>query len=142
LTVTSPVSANGATQISGLGVEPPEGECTDLASDLTLKMTGDLKGCLYITVEEYEISPSGTYRERGSEIFVGTYGGEYGRFETTYLFTAKFDDAGQKFGRCQHPIVTGSGEGVFEGVSGRFDIQDNIVGGVAVNFPYTGHLRW
>ena len=75
LTVTDPVSANGATQISGLGVEPAEGECTDLASDLTLKMTGDLEGCLYIFVGPSADSPSGTYRERGSEIFIGTYDG-------------------------------------------------------------------
>ena len=33
------------------------------------------------------------------------------------------------FGRCQHPIVAGSGEGVFEGVTGRIDMKDDIEAG-------------
>ena len=43
------------------------------------------------------------------------------------------------FGRCQHPIVDGSGEGVFEGVSGRLDFKDDVE---LVNFPYRGHLQF
>ena len=145
LTVTSPASANGATQISGIGYFAEDGECTDpegTGADFANRLEGDLAGCLYIFVGPYAGSPSGTYRERGTETFVGTYMGQAGTFETTYLFTAKFDEAGQKFGRCQHPIVAGSGTGVFDGVSGRFDVKDNIEDGVAINFPFTGHLRW
>jgi hypothetical protein len=54
-------------------------------------MTGDLEGCLYIFVDEYECSPSGTYREIGRELFVGSYNGGSGSFWTTYKFEAKYE---------------------------------------------------
>ena len=143
LTVPSPAHAAGATQISGTGFFAAPGECTDLVSDLVLKMTGDLEGCHYTFVETAVCSPSGTYRETGTEIFVGEYNGQAGTFETTYLFTAKLKDfcdlTTEIFGRCQHPIIAGTGTGGFAGVTGRFDIKDDLVAG---NFPYTGHLRW
>lgn len=153
LTVTSPVHAGGggATQISGTGslepgdcTSPPEGPA-DAIAILALNMSGDLDGCLYSYVLSYESSPSGTYRERGIDIFVGEYKGEAGTFETTYLFTAKFEDVanldGEIFGRCQHPIVAGSGTGVFEGVTGRVDIKD-VIEGDTITLHYRGHLRW
>ena len=97
-------------------------------------MTGDLEGCLYVFVETAESSPSGTYRETGTELFVASGGA--GTFRTTYRFEGKYEDvanlAGEIFGRCQHVIVEGSGTGVFEGVTGRFDIKDDIEAG---NFP-------
>jgi len=145
-TVTSPALAGGATRISGVGYFAVEGECDDpegAGSDFALKMEGDLEGCLYVSVETFECSPSGTYRERGTEIFVGQYNGMGGTFGTAYLFTAKYKDCPnlveEIFGRCQHPIEAGSGAGFFDGVTGRFDIKDDIEAG---NFPYRGHLRW
>jgi hypothetical protein len=146
LTVTSPALAGGATQISGIGFFAVGEDCTDeegAGSDFALRMTGDLEGCHYVFVETWECSPSGTYRERGTEIFVGEYNVMDGTFETTYLFTAKFEECPdldtEIWGRCQHPIVAGSGTGDFDGVTGRFDIKDDIDAG---NFPYKGHLRW
>jgi len=143
------VYASGATRIGGIGyfADPSLGECVDDAegngSDFALRMTGDLEGCHYVFIADWECSPSGTYRERGTEIFVGRYQGQSGTFATTYLATAKLgvcpDFATEIFGRCQHPIVRGSGTGVFEGATGRFDIKDDIEAG---NFPYRGHLRW
>jgi hypothetical protein len=109
-------------------------------------MDGDLVGCLYVFVDEenIECSPSGTYRERGTEIFVGEYNGEAGTFETTYLFTAKLevcpDLATEIFGRCQHPIVADSGTDVFAGVTGRLDFKDDLTV-VPPKYPYRGHLR-
>jgi hypothetical protein len=104
-------------------------------------MTGDLQGCLYVFVETAECSPSGTYRETGNEIFVGQYNGGAGTFRTTYKFEAKYQDCpnlvGEIVGRCQHPIIAGSGNGVFAGVTGRLDFKDDIEAG---NFPYRGHL--
>lgn len=145
LTVPSPALDGGATQIAGIGFFAETGECTDPegnGSDFALRMTGDLEGCLYIFVETGACSPSGTYRETGTETFVGEYNGESGTFRTTYKFEAKYQDcpnlAGEIFGRCQHPIIAGSGTGVFEGVTGRFDMKDDIAAG---NFPYRGHLR-
>src|SRR5215207_9074391 len=144
----SPELAGGATQISGVGFydddvidvtcDDPEGAGADYA----LVMTGDLEGgCLYTFIETAESSPSGTYRETGTELFVASDGS--GTFETTYRFEAKYEDvtdpATEIFGRCQHPIVKGSGTGDFQGVTGRIDMKDDIEAG---NFPYRGHLRW
>ena len=110
-------------------------------------MTGDLEGCLYTYVDEFKCSPSGTYYEVGREYFVGTYKGEYGTFWTNYKFEAKYEGCAENGsyvgaeikGRCQHPIVAGSSTGVFEGVTGRLDIKDDIAAG---NYPYRGHFRF
>lgn len=135
----------GATQISGIGSYAEPGACNDpegQGSDYVLTMTGDLEGCHYVFVETATCSPGGAYRETGTETFVGLFKGAPGTFRTTYLFTATYSDCanllGEIAGRCQHPIVAGSGEGVFEGVTGRFDMQDDIETG---NFPYRGHFR-
>ena len=138
----SPELAGGATQISGVGIygddvtcDDPEGDDADYSVEF---ITGTLEGgCLYTFVETAVSSPSGTYRETGTELFVASDGS--GTFETTYRFEAKYDLAGEIFGRCQHPIVEGSGTGIYEGVSGRIDMKDDIEEG---NFPYRGHLRY
>ncbi|MCB0194432.1 MAG: hypothetical protein KDJ65_20955 [Anaerolineae bacterium] len=101
---------------------------------------GGLHGCLYSYADSYDESPSGTIRERGHEIFISHDPNNVGTFESTYLFTVKFDEDGNElWGRCQHPIIKGTGTGIFEGVTGRIDIKDDIGAG---NFPYKGHLRW
>lgn len=145
LTKPSPVLAQGATQISGIAFFAEPGECTDLegeGSDFALRMTGDLEGCHYVFVEDAECSPSGTYRELGTEIFVGYYNGALGTFRTTYQFTAKYENCpnliGEIFGRCQHPLIVNSGTGVFEDFTGRIDFKDDVEEG---NFPYRGHLQ-
>lgn len=138
---------SGATQISGVGFYATSGEC-DYESQgavYAIKMTGDLEGCLYAFIDDYECSPSGTYREEGREYFVGTYNGQSGTFWTTYKFEAKYEDCdggplgAEIFGRCQHPIEAGSGTGVFAGVSGQINFKDDIEAG---NFPYRGQLRF
>jgi hypothetical protein len=120
------------------------GECVDpegVGADYAFVMTGDLEGCLYTFVETAESSPSGTYRETGTELFVASDGS--GTFETTYRFEAKYEDVANPsteiFGRCQHPIVKGSDTGILEGVTGRLDFKDDVEAG---NFPYRGHLRY
>ena len=79
--------------------------------------------------------------ETGRETFVGTMNGEYGTFDTNFRFSAKFDNCpgfeGQIFGRCQHPVAAGSGTGVFEGLEGRLDFQDDVEAGIVY---YRGHL--
>jgi hypothetical protein len=139
-------SRGGATQISGIGYFDDSGSCADdegLGSDFALNLTGDLDGCVYVFVENSVCSPSGTYRETGTEIYVVEGAdGEDGTFSTVYRFTGKYEDCpslvGEIFGRCQHPIVAGSGTGDYAGVTGRLDFKDDIVEG---NFPYRGHLR-
>jgi hypothetical protein len=142
----SPAHAGGATQVSGIGVYADEATCDDPegeGADYALILDGNLEGCLYAFIETTKSSPSGTYRETGTEVFVGSWGDETGTFETTYRFEAKYEDVanltGEIFGRCQHPIVKGSGTGVFEGVTGILLFKDDIEAG---NFPYRGHLRW
>lgn len=144
-------SAGGATQISGVAFFAEPGECEDAvtgpagqAPDFALNMTGDLEGCHYVFVETFDCSPSGTYVETGTEIYVGSGSeGDNGTFRTTYRFTAKYEDCanliGELHGRCQHPIVAASGTEDYEGVTGRLDFKDDIASG---NFPYRGHLRW
>ena len=136
----------GATQIAGIGYYAGPSECNDpegVGSTYNLTMTGDLEGCHYVFVETARCSAGGAYNETGTETFVGRYNGAPGTFETTYRFTAKYTDCanlvGEIVGRCQHPITAGSGEGVFEGVTGRLDFKDDIEMG---NFPYRGHFRW
>jgi hypothetical protein len=143
------MKAQGATQISGVGYFDATDACNSASQGATfaVSMTGDLEGCLYIFIDDYECSPSGTYREVGREFFVGTYKGESGSFWTTYKFEAKYEGCAENgsylgleiFGRCQHPIVKGSGDGVFEGVTGRLDLKDDIEAG---NYPYRGHLKF
>jgi hypothetical protein len=141
-TAPSPALAGGATQISGVGFFDDDDICDSgsMGADFALIMTGDLEGCLYTFVKTAESSPSGTYRETGTELFVDSEGA--GTFETTYRFEAKYEDvdnlSGEIFGRCQHPIVKGSGTGIFQGVTGRIDFKDDVQAG---NFPHRGHLR-
>ncbi|HEX6849614.1 MAG TPA: hypothetical protein VF144_21655 [Chitinophagaceae bacterium] len=140
-------NSSGAAQISGVGFYATAGEC-DFESQgavYAIKMTGDLEGCLYAFIDDFECSPSGTYREEGREYFVGTYNGQSGTFWTTYKFEAKYEDCdggplgAEIFGRCQHPIAAGSGTGVFAGVSGQINFKDDIDAG---NFPYRGRLQY
>lgn len=142
----SPPQAEGATQISGVGVFAAPGDCTDpegAGADYALTMTGAFSGCHYVFVESARCTPGGAYSEEGTETFVGTYNGQSGTFRTNYLFTATYRDCdnllGEIAGRCQHPIIEGSGTGVFEGVLGRFDMKDDVEAG---DFPYRGHLSF
>ena len=143
-TAPSPAFAGGATQISGDAsfdaAEAPV--CAPVPGyEYALVMTGDFEGCLYTHVKTAESSPSGTYRETGTELFVASEGA--GSFETTYRVEAKFEDvanlAGTIFERCQHPIVRGSGTGIYEGVSGELFFKDDVETG---EYPYRGHLRY
>lgn len=139
----------GATQIGGIGYYADVAECDYVAEGaaFALRLEGDLEGCLFVYVDSYGCSPSGTYREAGREHFVGTYKGEAGTFWTNYKFEAKFEGCSEEgfflgaeiFGRCQHPLEKGSGTGVFDGATGRIDFKDDIDAG---NFPYRGHFRY
>jgi hypothetical protein len=136
-----PASAQEATRISGVGFFDEDDICDSgsVGADFALIMTGDLEGCLYVFVETAKFTPSGTYVETGTEIFVGSDGS----FETAYRFEAKYEDPanliGEVFGRCQHIIVEDSGTGLFAGTLGRIDFKDDIEAG---NFPYRGSLQF
>jgi hypothetical protein len=147
VSTTSANNSNRAIQISGIGYYATTAECDNLnpPAAYAIKMTGNLEGCLYAFIDDFDCSPSGTYREEGREYFVGTYNGQSGTFWTTYKFEARYEDCdggplgAEIFGRCQHPITAGSGTGVFDGITGQLNFKDDIEAG---NFPYRGHLRW
>ena len=145
------LASKGATQISGIGFFDEAAAC-DLVvkgegADFALLLTGDLEGCLFVYVDSHNCSPSGTYRETGTEKFVGIYNGQFGTFETSYRFEAKYEGCDEDgfffgaeiFGRCQHPITKESGTGVFDGVTGRLDFKDNVETG---ELPFRGHLKY
>lgn len=158
-----PVSAGqGANQINGTAgivavgewtAQCPEPEGYEDFSFLTLYLdSGNLQGCWYTLVEDYSFSPNAdaspvVYHETGREVFIGDLYDDAGNwlgdgtFETTYRFTGKYEDASlsvEIHGRCQHPIVSGSGTGVFEGMTGRVDFKDDVETGVLY---YRGHLK-
>jgi hypothetical protein len=114
-----------------------------------------LDGCLSVlSVDDSRLSNGGVYKEYGTERFEGSIvyseGGvrvesQSGTFDTDYVITSKW--AGEPFlsdqfhGRCQHPITPGTGTDAFEGATGRLDFKDTIVGGVAVEYPFSGHIK-
>jgi hypothetical protein len=105
-----------------------------------LVMEGSLEGCWYTYVETARTTKGGVYLESGQELFVGSLnGGPVGTFTTTYKFEAKLDSAGAEVrGRCQHPIVSGSGTGGFTGATGRLDFKDIIED--PITYEYRGHI--
>ncbi len=142
-------SDSGMTKISGIAYFPEGDECSeppegpDEALDvLGFNMTGSLNGCLYSYVLSFEERPGGIYQEKGVNIYVGGGGeGDDGTFSASYRFIAKFDEEGNElWGRCFHPITEGSGTGDYEGVTGRFNIRDNVDAD-PMELHYKGHLR-
>jgi hypothetical protein len=117
--------------------EPPSG----YDSYPPIVMTGSLDGCWYTHIETARETSGGVYLETGTELFVGRLdGGSTGTFTTTYRFEAKLDADGTEVrGRCQHPIVSGSGTGGFAGATGRVDFKDII--GDPITYVYRGHIR-
>ena len=134
----------GTTQVSGIGVfdnacQPPVGNPpADPGDYAPINLSGSLVGCWYTYVSESKFNRSGTYQERGTEIFVGCWNGTCGSFETTYTFTAKYTDdtfAEEIHGRCHHPIVNGTGD--FAGATGVINFKDDVVN---LKFDYKGHI--
>lgn len=134
--LSSPALAAGANQVSGT---ISAFDCNEIESDYAFRINGSLEGCVYGTITESRSHPSGTYQEVADEIFIGTYNDEEGTFKMTEFYTEKRVDGVLVFARCKHPIVTGSGTGVFDGVSGRLDFKDDVVAGTSA---YKGHLRY
>lgn len=152
LLVMNPLTAGAASnQVSGAAYYdatkcpgPPAGY-EDFTSYDGLVLTGSLDGCLYTRVETSKVTPGGVYLETGDEVVVGSLdGGSEGTFATTYRFESKWNPdvstGVQQHGRCQHPIVEGSGTEGFEGASGRLNFKD-IIGESVTTYDYRGHIR-
>jgi hypothetical protein len=155
LVVLSAPASAATNQISGVAVydttpptvclDPPPPGYEEFTSYPPLVMTGSLDGCMYTKVESTKDNgaPSGVYIESGEEVFVGSLnGGPVGTFSTTYKFESKWDPdvstGSEVHGRCQHPIVEGSGTGGFAGATGRLDFKDEVTTG---QFFYRGHIK-
>ncbi len=143
--VAAPAWAGGNVQISGEGVPGAWGAGGCDAADhagahYVIAMSGDLDGCIYGYVLSDTVLPNGIIQDWSLEHFVGWYDGMYGSWQMNEHFTSKwdFDTGAQLWGRCQHPIVKGSGTGDFEGITGRLDFKDDVNAGVA---HYRGHLK-
>lgn len=139
LVLVMPAGAAGMTQITAVGTPAQPGECTELSSFVTFRLTGDLVGCWYTPeLEAVHSSPSGTYRERGAEVFIGCLadGTTCGTFNTTYQFEAKYDESlAEIFGHCEHPLVSGTGD--FAGITGEVFVKDDVQAGL---FYWRGHI--
>ena len=146
-------SSSKNLQISGSGVfvgvggsicpGPPAGY-TNFLDYPPLLLSGSLQGCWYTKIDSFKVTPSGVYLETGREVFVGRLnGGKSGVFTTTYKFEGKFDPdvftGPEVRGRCEHPLVAGSGTGGFAGATGRVDFKDIVADGV-VSYVYRGHI--
>jgi hypothetical protein len=144
LALAAPAAAK-QSHLSGVGVFG--GGCPDPVAPFddypAIVMSGSLVGCWYTDVQYTKDNgtPSGVYLERGEELFVGTLDGQAGTFRTTYFFSSKWDPdvttGAEVHGRCQHPIVAGSGTGAFAGATGRVDFKDDVTTG---EYLYRGHI--
>src|SRR4051794_13935428 len=152
LILAAPAGA-ASDRISGVSVYDTTGACPeqppvgyeDFMSYPALVMSGSLEGCWYtkLTSTKDNGIPSGVYQERGEEVFIGSLdGGPVGTFTTTYKFSSKWSPdvstGSEVRGRCEHPIVVGSGTGGFEGAAGRVDFKDIVATG---EYVYRGHIR-
>ena len=136
---------SGRAYFDAVQCPSPPADYEDFTSYPGLVMTGSLEGCWYTKVITSKETPSGVYLESGEEVFVGSLdGAPVGTFATTYAFESKWDpdvSSGVELrGRCQHPIVKGSGTGAFEGATGRLDFKDII--GDPVTYVYRGHISF
>ena len=107
-------------------------------------LVGSLNGCWYTKVDTVKDhgAPSGGYLESGREVFVGSLnGGPVGLFTTTYKFQSKWDPdvstGSEVWGRCEHPIVRGSGTDGFAGAVAASTSGTSVADG---SYVYRGHI--
>ncbi len=124
------------------------------------KFNGALEGCLYTYANPDSAGCSEradgnwNYYEEGNELFIGTFSddgeidGRTGTLTTRYWFEATFPTqtdcenfTNQIDGGCVHTFINGSGTGVFKGARGLYSVIDNVVDGVAIDFPYILDIR-
>lgn len=110
-------------------------------------MAGSLIGCWYTDTFKITLrKPNGIVHATGTEHFVGcldthrarhcTRADPTGTLALTATFELKFDPAGNEiWGRCQHPIVSGTGD--FRKATGRINFKDIVTNGTA---RYRGHI--
>jgi hypothetical protein len=147
--VVQAAPGEGATILRGDQLVAGSQNCAN-ADAGTYRMAGDLVGCWYtddFVVTQAKDNPGGSFKASGREHFIGCIdtngngscgaGEPYGRFNTTFTFTAKLAPTGDEIhGRCHHPIVSGSGG--FAGATGVLSFKDIPSEG---RFPYHGNVQ-
>jgi hypothetical protein len=108
-------------------------------------MTGSLVGCWYTdTFVTHAAQPNGTpggaIQATGVEHFIGCLdvggdgvcsgGDPSGTLAFTYQFSGKFNTLAEIHGRCQHPIVSGTGG--FDGSRGVVTFKDDVANGTSL----------
>ena len=144
---TLQISGRAVYDVSGSICSGPPSGYADFVDYPPLVLSGSLQGCWYTKVDTFKNNgaPSGIYLETGREVFVGSLnGGPIGVFATGYKFESKWDPnvstGTEVHGRCQHPLVAGSGTGGFAGATGRLDFKDIVADPSNIYYIYRGHI--
>ena len=147
LIVPAPADAAGAAQVAGN--QTPVASCDGDSSPLGIyAMDGSLIGCWF--ADSFDVvreHVSGTVQVKGTEHFEGCLdlggdgscsGDPEGTLSFSFQFSGKFDlvTFAEIRGRCQHPIVSGTGG--FATASGVITFKDDVTTGIA---PYRGNIR-
>jgi hypothetical protein len=149
IVAVQPAAGARAVTVRGDQLIAGSENCQNAQPD-TYRMAGDLVGCWYTVtfdVVQANDNAGGHFKASGTEHFVGCLntngnnqcdpGEPFGTFDTTFTFTAKFAPSGDEIhGRCQHPIVGGSGG--FDGARGVISFKDIPPEG---RFPYHGNIK-
>jgi len=158
----SAASSSGDTKSVFVSGNSTLSDCGLRESDFALAMTGDLRGCLSVFIQDHkcwELEDFDLYFEKGREVFVGKYHGKQGSFRTTYTFDGvyakgfcqSFDPTLEVGGGCRHKVMDGSrvfadAEGlikfidVIAGVTGDPVTGEFQAGTGGNNFPYYGRI--
>jgi hypothetical protein len=149
--VAAPASA-ATVQLAGVQSAPVDSTVcpNQTPNQPAYTMAGGLIGCWYtdsFNPHNPNGTPSGNFQGTGTEHFVGcldlngdgTCGADdpSGTLSFTYQVSIKFDvvTGAEIHGRCQHPIVSGTGD--FAGATGVITFNDDVASGTA---PYKGHI--
>jgi outer membrane protein assembly factor BamA len=138
----TPASA-ASVQVSGVQTPVSSGPCFDPGALASFTMQGSLTGCWYIDTINQKYQPtSGTFQDTGTEHFAGcldldgdqacTAADPQGTLYFSFQFTGKVDPVtlAEIHGRCQHPIVAGTGG--FAGARGVLTFKDDVTNGTSL----------
>ncbi len=141
----------GTTRVSGNQTPVALGDpciAGDPSSLGTYRVDGSLVGCWYTDEFTFREHPSGTVQATGREHFIGCLdrsgdgtctGDPSGTLFFEFQFSGKYDlvTLAEIRGRCQHPIVSGTGG--FVGAGGVLTFKDDVSTGIAT---YTGTVMF
>jgi hypothetical protein len=143
--VTAAPAGAANTRVSGDQVLDVGNTCPEISLG-TYVMDGGLIGCWYTDDFTAREHPSGAVQLTGTEHFVGCLDRGYdgscsgdpdGTLRFAFQFSGTFDTDtfAEVRGRCQHPIVAGTGG--FEGARGVITFKDDVTTGIAT---YMGNV--